>query len=105
MEEKITRTELNLQRKLEWIGRSDTRIAFTASVAVTMLGVLANASASIAKWNLYIYAIFGLASLLLFLCLVFIGISQYPKTRSVNSSLIYFGTIAELRADEFKRKV
>lgn len=102
--EKIARTELNLQRKLDWIGRSDTRIAFAASVSVTMLGVLANIGADVKAWDLKLLVFFVTTGMLLLGSLISIWLSQYPKTRSVNSSLIYFGTIAELRADEFKTK-
>lgn len=102
---RIELTELNLQRKLDWISRSDTRIAFTASIAVAMLGVLASASALITKWENHYYLVFALAFLFLFGSLLFVYFSQFPKTKSVNSSLIYFGTIANLKVDDFNKKV
>lgn len=105
MNDKISQTEQNLQRKLDWISRADTRIGFTASVAVAMLGVLATASAALEEWSWYFVLIFGAAFGLLFASLILIYLSQYPKMRSSNSSLIYFGTIAKLKVDEFKRRV
>jgi hypothetical protein len=62
IENKISEAEVNLQRKLEWVGRHDSKILFL------------------------IYR------------------SQYPKTFSSNTSLNYFGTIADMKFDEFKRR-
>jgi hypothetical protein len=101
--EKIEQATTILQVKLDWIGRHDTRIAFVAGVAIAMLGILANASASIVSWNCLLYIIFGLAAILLFISLILIYLSQYPKTKSQNSSLVFFGTIASLKLDQFKK--
>jgi hypothetical protein len=104
LEKKIQQAETSLQRKLNWIGRHDTRIAFVAGISIAMLGVLARASAVIAHWNWCLYLIFGLAALLLSVTLILIYFSQYPKTESRNSSLAFFGTISELKLDEFKKR-
>jgi hypothetical protein len=104
MENKIAKAELNLQRKLDWVSKHDARTAFTTSVVIAMLGVLANASAAIKVWNWYLYLFGGLSLALLFTSLILICMSQFPKTTSINSSLIYFGTIADLKADDFKKK-
>lgn len=104
LDNKIDRAEENLQRELDWIGRHDTRIAFAAGVLLAMLGILANASASISIWNWYTYVSFVSAAALLFISLILIYMSQYPKTKSMNSSLIFFGTISALKCDDFKKK-
>lgn len=104
MEKKITQAELNLQRKLDWISRYDSRITFVAGISIAMLGVLINNVALLKDLFWYEYVTFGLASGLLFTSLILVYQSQYPKTKSVNSSLIYFGTIAALKADEFKKR-
>lgn len=104
LENKIKQAEDNLQRKLDWVSRHDTRIAFVAGILIAMLGVLANAGASTTAWYWYIYAIFGISAGLLFTGLILIYFSQYPKTESQNSSLIFFGTIAGMKCDEFKKK-
>lgn len=105
MEKKIAQAELNLQRKLDWIGRYDSRITFVAGISIAMLGVLVNASASFTTLTWDLYLAFGFSTGLLFTSLILVYLSQYPKTNSVNSSLIYFGTIALLKADEFKKRV
>jgi phosphoglycerol transferase MdoB-like AlkP superfamily enzyme len=104
LSEKIAQADASLQRKLTWIGRHDTRIAFVAGVSIAMLGVLANAAASIKSWNWPLYVVFGFAAVLIAVSLVLIYCSQYPKTTSRNSSLVFFGTIAELKLDEYKKR-
>jgi hypothetical protein len=101
---KIEQAESNLQRKLDWVERHDTRIAFVAGISLAMLGVLATASSSVVLWSSCMYVTFGLAASLNFISLILIYLSQYPKTESLNSSLIFFGTIATLRCDDFKKK-
>ncbi len=103
-ENTIEQAESSLRRELDWIGRHDTRSAFAAGLAIAMLGVLANASASIVNWIWYTYTIFGVAAVLLFMSLALIYFSQYPKTESRNSSLIFFGTVGALKFDEFTKK-
>jgi hypothetical protein len=101
---KINQAEENLQRKLDWVGRHDSRTVFVAGILIAMLGILASASSKIVIWTNFNYIIFGIAALILFGSLFFIYKTQYPNTNSQNTSLNYFGTIAEIRFDEFKRK-
>lgn len=100
----IQRAEANLQRELDWVGRCDARIAFVAGISIAMLGVLANSSANIIDWDLFLYIVFGVTGFLLIGSLVSLYFAQYPKTDSFNSSLIYFGTIAERRLDQFQKE-
>ncbi|MBP6912416.1 MAG: hypothetical protein KBB86_00605 [Candidatus Pacebacteria bacterium] len=104
MKIRIEQAELNLQRKLDWISRYDSRIAFVSGIAIAMLGVLVNAITSFCNQPMYIYLSFGLALGLLFTSLIFVYKSQYPKTKSSNASLIYFGTIANLKVSDFKKR-
>lgn len=104
IKEKIEKSEANLQRKLDWVERHDSRIVFTTGIIIGMLGVLASAGAKIESCSTIIIWSFGLSTAFLFISLFFIYKSQYPKIQSQNTSLIYFGTISEMRCDEFKRK-
>lgn len=92
IESKINRAEANLQRKLEWVGRHDSKT------------VLASSSSKVSNWMLCGYLLFGVTATLLFISLFFIYRSQYPKTFSINTSLNYFGTISQMKFDEFKRR-
>lgn len=103
-EHKIAQAEENLQRKLEWVGRHDTKIVLVTGIIITMLGLLVSASSKIENWNYFLYIVFAVTALLLFICLFFIYKSQYPKTTSSNTSLNYFGTIADMKFEEFKRR-
>lgn len=104
MTNNIEVAEKNLQRKLDWISKHDTRTAFTASIVIAMLGVLASTFTVVKCWDIYLSIAGGLTLSLLFTSLILIYMSQFPKTTSANSSLIFFGTIAELKVDEFKNK-
>jgi phosphoglycerol transferase MdoB-like AlkP superfamily enzyme len=104
IDSKISQAETNLQRKLEWVGRHDSKIVFVTGIIIAMLGLLASASSKIDNWNFWLYVVFAVTALLLFVSLFFVYKSQYPKTFSSNTSLNYFGTIAELKFDEFKRR-
>lgn len=102
MDQKISQAESNLQRKLEWIGRHDNRVIITTGVVIAMLGVLSSASANIKTWGCFEYLLFGVTLLLLLISLILLYYSQYPKTISPNSSLIFFKTISELDYNTFK---
>jgi len=104
MENKIQRAETNLQRKLDWIGRHDGRTTFVTGIIIAMLGILTSASSKIEIWTWFICSSFAVTAVLLFISLFFIYKSQYPKIKSQNTSLIYFGTVAEMKFDEFKRR-
>jgi hypothetical protein len=102
--ELIERAETNLERQLAWIGRYDTRVAFIAGIAIVMLGFLATTTGTLAIWTPWIKWSFVIGAGLLLSSLVCIYCGQYPKTESLNTSLLYFGTIADMKLDEFERK-
>lgn len=104
IDSKISQAETNLQRKLEWVGRHDSKIVFVTGIIIAMLGILASVSSKIDNWTFWLYLVFGVVALMLFISLFFVYKSQYPKTYSSNTSLNYFGTIAEMKFDEFKRR-
>lgn len=93
-----------MQRKLDWIGRHDGRTTFVTGIIIAMLGILTSASSKIEIWTWFICSSFAVTAVLLFISLFFIYKSQYPKIKSQNTSLIYFGTVAEMKFDEFKRR-
>lgn len=81
MERKIAQAEANLQRKLDWIGRYDSRIAFVAGISIAMLGVMVNTSSSFLNYTWYVYLALGLVSGLLLTSLFLVYLSQYPKNQ------------------------
>lgn len=104
IESKISQAEVTLQRKLDWVERHDSKTSFATGILIGILGILASASSKIETWHFFKYLIFGISALLLSISLFFIYKCQYPKTKSSNTSLNYFGTISEMKFDEFKSR-
>jgi len=104
IDEQISKAEQNLQRKLDWVERHDTRVAFAAGGTIAMLGVLAAASAAITDWRCGYYIVFGSALILQLVALTMIYFSQYPKTTPYRSSLLFFGSISKMSLKDFSRK-
>lgn len=95
--------ETNLERQLEWVARYDTRISFIAGICIAMLGVLAGIGSKTQIWLPCVYIPFSVAGLLLLASLICIYFGQYPTTSSPNSSLLFFGSIADLKFAEFQK--
>lgn len=104
-EEAIEKAEKLLERLLQWVGRFDTRTSVIVGIAVAMLGVIATVSPALAKWTFWFWVFFLATAGLLAGCLVALYFGLFPRTNSPNSSLLYFGTIADLKADEFQRRL
>lgn len=100
----IEKTELNLKRHLDWIGRYDTKISFVTVISIAMLGLIIDKASSFQSWNSYIIIILIITILLLLVSLLFIYLGQYPAVKSRNNSLIFFKTISQLKVDEFIKK-
>lgn len=104
MSEKLSQAESNLERKLEWNSRFDTKVAFIMAFCIAMLATLADAAKNISAWSNIIYAVFATAFILLIVSIFFGILSQFPTTKSLNSSLVFFGTISKMKVDEFKKR-
>lgn len=101
---KIKIAELNLQRMLDWIARHDNKTSFVTGLNIALIGVLTTSGANIDYWSLCISGLFILTLLFWLSSLFFNYKSQYPQTKSQNKSLIYFGTIANLKVEDFKKQ-
>lgn len=104
IETNTLRAEQNLQRQLDWIGRYDARSAAVLGIAVAMLGFLATEAPPPAKWDHICFLGTFAAVIPIAFSLVAIYLGQFPRTGSPNASLVYFGTIAGLKADEFFKR-
>lgn len=100
----IQRAEENLRRQLDWVGRHDARAAFIAGVCITMLGVIANLNWNTVTSSAWLYYFFTTSLLILLLSLLFICLSQFPKVKSPNSSLLFFGTIVCRSFKDFSKE-
>ncbi len=99
----IGRAESNLQRQLDWIGRYDARISFVTGICIGMIGLLVGIVPAPDKWTTVLCISFFATIGLLIVSLVYVYLGQYPKTDSPNQSLLFFGTIAKLKHDEFNK--
>lgn len=106
MEIKMTveKAETNLQRQFDWLERHDMRVVFIAGIDIAMLGFIASLDWNAIKADPYSQWTFIITLILLFLSLLFIYFSQYPKTKSTHSSLLFFGTITDLKFEEFAKR-
>lgn len=102
-QERIRWAESNLERKLDWISRYDSRSNFVGALSITMLGVLGTISGSVTFQDSGTLFIFFTPIILLLTSIVFIYYSQYPDTKSTQKSLLFFGTIAKFEVEEFHK--
>jgi len=86
-------------------GRFDTRTSLIVGITVAMLGVIASLSPALAKWTPLFWISFLLSAGLLAGCLIALYFGLFPKTASPNTSLVYFGTIGNMKVDEFRRRL
>lgn len=100
----IARAEKSLDRHLQWIGRFDTRTSLITGIAVAMLGVLATVSPPFAKWTPALTTAASACLVCLAGSLVSLFFALFPRTASPNASLHYFGSVATMKADEFRNK-
>lgn len=100
----LLRAEQNYQRQLDWIGRYNSRSATILGIAIAMLGFLATEAPPPHKWEIHCFLAAIAAAVPLAVCLQKIYSGQYPNTNSPNKSLVYFGTIAKFKFDDFVAK-
>lgn len=99
----ISRAEDNLKRLLEWGSRYDSKSSFVTSVCIAMLGTLVGFLPAFSDWTPILAVSFALSAGLLLISLIMIYSAQYPKTKSPNNSLIFWGTIANIYQDDFQK--
>lgn len=100
--DRIEILERQLSRLLGWIADSESRTSFALGLATGMLGVLGffkkdgNSPESP-------YAL--IAGFLLVGCVLSSFLSIFPRTSKGSMSLIYFGSIDRMRADQYAEKM
>ncbi len=100
----ITRAENNLKQLLDWGSRFDSKCSFVASICIAMMGALAGFLPKFSEWSLILSISFAISSFFLLISLLLIYSAQYPKTKSPNNSLIFWGTIAAIGQNDFQEK-
>jgi hypothetical protein len=100
----IVRAEKSLDRHLQWIGRFDTRTSLVTGIAIAMLGVLATVSPPFAKWTTFLWVAVSISLACLAGSLASLFVALFPRTAAPNASLHFFGSIADMKADEFRNQ-
>lgn len=93
LEEKISRSEIELQRLLDWVQASESRIALVLPLSTAMVGAIAVLAPSATKWTVLGAVFTSIAIILLLLSIAFSALSAFPRTSGPKGSLIFFGGI------------
>lgn len=101
----IQTLEQELARLLEWIRSADVRVAFVVSLATAMLGILLLPTLEKEGSTCMSLSAAVLAGVLLVLGILSCAAASFPRTRSPNGSLIYFGDIGKLDLEEYKSRL
>ncbi|WP_420561411.1 Pycsar system effector family protein [Tepidicaulis sp.] len=97
------RAEKNLERMLNWGVRHDARSSVLLGITAAMAGGLGAILPNIACWSLWAFFLVGSSYACIIYSVVHLALSQFPRTNSPNSSLLYFGTISKRNIREFER--
>jgi Family of unknown function (DUF5706) len=100
----IARAEKSLQRQHEWTSRYDARSSIVTALSIGMLGVLASAVPTVAKWTPVFWICCSVSVGCLFAALVCYFYGQFPRTPSPNPSLLFFGTICQFRLEDYRSR-
>jgi hypothetical protein len=94
--------EGSLSRMLDWVRSSNTKVTPMLAISLAMLGVPAGL---VKEWSPIVAFPLVIASLGPAMCLVFCWRATFPQTKSVNKSLLFFGTVAEMSLDDYRSQV
>jgi hypothetical protein len=94
--------EKTLDRLLEWVTRFDNKSAIVFAIDIGMVAVLASFAANEKSWGALQIAFLILSLGTTTASLVFVVLSAYPRTKGPVSSVIYFGSIAQISETEFR---
>lgn len=94
--------EASLSRMLEWVRASNTKVTPMLAISLAMLGVPASL---VKEWTPIVAFPLVIASLGPAMCLVFCWRATFPQTKSVNKSLLFFGTVADMSLDDYRSQV
>lgn len=107
--ERIQLMESNLARMIGWVCTHDSKASFVWAIAAGMLGLLAHDSVQAQQAGAYQLVLAALPALPLLGVFYFLFHGAFPRTareRSVESpSLLFFGTVARLRAADFHDRI
>lgn len=101
----LERAEKSLARMIEWIGRHDSRSAGLMGITVAMMGAMSAATPSFAQWTLTFCVVLSVTAGGFGIVLFQLMRGQMPRMRRGGKpSLTFFGTVAGMQPDEYRRQ-
>lgn len=102
--EKIRIAEQSLSRQLDWIKAVEAKVSVIVAITVAMLGFLvARIPTTATNWKLIaLWLVIGGGPLIA--CLVFCLLASFPRVKSPNLSLMFFGSISNHSCEEYTKK-
>lgn len=107
--ERIDAMESNLSRLIGWVGSHDSKASFVLGIATAMLGLLAHDSVQAKHATAYQLVLAALPALPLLGVFYHLFRGAFPRVVRDGTeeapSLLFFGTIARFRIDEYRDRV
>lgn len=97
--------EDSLARNLAWIASADAKTAVIFTVATAMFGFLATTAPAYGKWTVCSVTTAIAAAALLLASLGALTTAILPRNRGPKLSLIFFGSVADMEVDAYRRAV
>ena len=101
MNDKIHQMEFIFDKQMSWIASADSKTSPTFKIATFLLSVIAILITQIPTWNYFLIFAGAISSISLLISLIFIFFTIFPRTREINPSIIYFGSIAKIGRQNF----
>ena len=105
MEKRIARQERILDRQLEWIRASDSKIPPLAILNAAMLGALVALAPQFGCWTSVVWMVFGIYLGLSAISLMLLIFSVIPRMGGSKSSVIYFDSVRRVSLRSYRRQV
>jgi hypothetical protein len=104
VEKQLDLAEKNLDRLLEWVTRFDSKTSVVLGLDTGMLGAIGALAPAARFWDslMLVFAILTMFFLSMGLLFVFLG--NYPRLKSPNDSLFYFGSACRKDLNQYKQE-
>ena len=99
--DRIDFLEKELDRLLGWGRAAESRLGLVLPLSTAMLGALAVLAPPTADWTILGAVSVSFAALLLVLSVAFSACAAFPRTSGPKGSLIYFGAIVHMDAQQY----
>lgn len=88
---------------LNWIGRFDNKSSVILGLNLGMLGLLVSHAPTFDKWTNLMWGSAIISLIALGLCFLCIYSANFPRTKTPEASLFYFGSIEKMSCEDFQQ--